>query len=342
MESQLTQLNRPSNPVSQLPCAQPQGSASHERVALGLGYPHPFNSQHPLGDHNISIRDISGRHSLSTNPNPLLGGTFGNQWNSTRWGSQDAEEGRSSPRLLGASGPGGSSSQTSLSDIPPAGQLSPRCCDSRSQPSPPYFHVPFNPWVPSLHQEASTSVEFSPQGDQPSKCTALRPFFTSEDNQNKSEISQHNPPAEDKKSGNLLDFRQPWDVEKVVANASDGHIPAGSSVARKSLEERKTKRWRRKVTDVGLIQPAVGQNQTESIIGCTVRKLQRRREQNIVHQRAFRQRRELMLKQKDLAISNLKERLVRSQVAVEEQSEMIRILEARLGLVKTFRLSTAT
>jgi len=317
MESQLTQLNRPSNPVSQLPCAQPQGSASHERVALGLGYPHPFNSQHPLGDHNISIRDISGRHSLSTNPNPLLGGTFGNQWNSTRWGSQDAEEGRSSPRLLGASGPGGSSSQTSLSDIPPAGQLSPRCCDSRSQPSPPYFHVPFNPWVPSLHQEASSSVEFSPQGDQSSKCTALRPFFTSEDNQNKSEISQHNPPAEDKKSGNLLDFRQPWDVEKVVANASDGHIPAGSSVARKSLEERKTKRWRRKVTD-------------------------RRREQNIVHQRAFRQRRELMLKQKDLAISNLKERLVRSQVAVEEQSEMIRILEARLGLVKTFRLSTAT
>ncbi|KNZ57368.1 hypothetical protein VP01_2176g2 [Puccinia sorghi] len=110
MENQLTQLtNRSSNPVSQLPCAQTQGSVTHERISLGLGYPHPFNSQRSLEDRIVSmipinacfgsfffapvvVRDISGRHSSSTNPNPLLGGTIGNQWNSARQASQDAEE----------------------------------------------------------------------------------------------------------------------------------------------------------------------------------------------------------------------------------------------------------
>lgn len=292
MENQLTQLtNRSSNPVSQLPCAQTQGSVTHERISLGLGYPHPFNSQPSLEDRIVSIRDISGRHSSSTNPNPLLGGTIGNQWNSARQASQDAEEG-----------------QTHLSGIPPAGQIAPRC-DSKSQSCPPDFLAQFNPWVPGLNQEASSSVELSPQGE-------LRPFFRS-DNQNKSEISQQNSPAEDKKSGNLLDCIQPWDIETTIANASNDHITAGSSIVRQSLEERRTKRWRRKVTE-------------------------RRREQNRVHQRAFRQRRKLMLKQKDMAISNLKERLVQCQVAVGQQSEIIRILQARLSLVKTFRLSTAT
>lgn len=64
---------------------------------------------------------------------------------------------------------------------------------------------------------------------------------------------------------------------------------------------------------------------------------EKRREQNRAHQKAFRLRRDLFLKQKDLEISSLEERLDQSILANKEKHELIAKLKAQLRSVGNVR-----
>ncbi|KAA1099477.1 hypothetical protein PGT21_008585 [Puccinia graminis f. sp. tritici] len=268
LADQLFHLNRPANPFPE-PVPQQPGNLS-----LGFIYPHPFNP----------FPKDSGTDCSKLNPIERSGGGFGHHWDLNRSHAQQIESSHFSPATWGDSGRG----ETSTSfDGPPTSESAP---ENRSKPSP----------VP-------THFDSQLNGAQLSAFTLMRsnePLLPKTDGQNSSDSTEKDASPEDDKNSYLNDHIMPWNI--ISASSSHGDTTAAPSVIQRS-EERRPKRWKRKMTD-------------------------RRREQNRAHQRAFRERHRLSLKQKDVLISQLEERLIRSQEAMVERSEQIRSLSARLDV----------
>ncbi|KAA1123278.1 hypothetical protein PGTUg99_018882 [Puccinia graminis f. sp. tritici] len=298
LADQLFHLNRPANPFPE-PVPQQPGNLS-----LGFIYPHPFSQQHSTEDESNPFPKDSGTDCSKLNPIERSGGGFGHHWDLNRSHAQQIESSHFSPATWGDSGRG----ETSTSfDGPPTSESAP---ENRSKPSPvpTHFDSQLNGWVSNaIEPPRARLTEHSPPRAQLSAFTLMRsnePLLPKTDGQNSSDSTEKDASPEDDKNSYLNDHIMPWNI--ISASSSHGDTTAAPSVIQRS-EERRPKRWKRKMTD-------------------------RRREQNRAHQRAFRERHRLSLKQKDVLISQLEERLIRSQEAMVERSEQIRSLSARLDV----------
>ncbi|PLW26623.1 hypothetical protein PCANC_25020 [Puccinia coronata f. sp. avenae] len=308
MANHFTHLNRPINPVCQLAFPKQQSGSLSQRVSFDFDYAHPFSSQqYPLEDRSIRH---PGANFSTLNLNLLSSRAFGDHLDLCHPGSQNVEGPRSSTKPSGPSEPAGSS-QTDLSDVAAISQTAPEY-DSKSCSCPPYFNANFNECILNFNHSGSCSADGSPpQSDgRPPTFTSLKsrdPHAADLGHQNQSETSQKNLRPEDRKNACPFDALPTGGTEEIAASCSHANLPGVSSSGQRS-DKRKVKLWKRKITE-------------------------RRREQNKIHQRAFRKRREVMLKQKDVAMGHLKECLIRCQEAVGRQSETIEYLQERLGLV---------
>jgi len=107
-----------------------------------------------------------------------------------------------------------------------------------------------------------------------------------------------------KKKSCFEERAHPLDVGNEAPRPVQGNAPGPSSQVHRD-EKPSSKRLKRKITE-------------------------RRREQNRAHQKAFRERRELSSRQKDVELRELEERLNQYEVTGREQRKTIRDLQARL------------
>ncbi|OAV95755.1 hypothetical protein PTTG_26576 [Puccinia triticina 1-1 BBBD Race 1] len=300
--NQLFHLNRPPSPLSQPASQQHAGSFS-----LGFIYPHPFSQQHSaVRDESTLRRKVPGTDNLKPNGHQLSGGAFGHHWDFARSDVQYAEYSQSSPAILVNSGPVES---LPLPDVP---------CTSHSVPtssSRPYQSpdIRLNAWIPNSNSnQQSAPLSHSPSSGQSSAFAVNRSNcqpLLGPDKRKVSDFPPNNSPSEDDDRSYLDDHALAWGAGEASTGSSRGIQTDAASEAevQRPAEQPKTKRWKRKLTE-------------------------RRREQNRIHQRAFRERNKLSLKQKDALISKLKDRLERHQEAIGQQSERIRSLKARISL----------
>ncbi|POW21337.1 hypothetical protein PSHT_02527 [Puccinia striiformis] len=205
---QLSHLNRPSDPPSQLTSQQ------KDNLSLGFSFPHPFDLR--SSEHQSAPR----RQSSGTGDSgfeavhELPGGAFGDHWDFTRAGiHHHAPNGHSASKALGYS----ASADHLVGPLTPtlsASQSAPTCGSQPFYPAPACFDAyHLNAWVPHASQEGSClsilDYPILPRG-QLSTCLAARsadrplPNPGPDLSKTHSDAStQKNPPPEDKKHSYL-------------------------------------------------------------------------------------------------------------------------------------------
>ncbi|KAA1123277.1 hypothetical protein PGTUg99_018701 [Puccinia graminis f. sp. tritici] len=299
--NQLSHLNRPGNPLALLGLQQ-QGNLS-----VGLGNPPLLGQhQHSVEDAFSSQREDPGNDHSKLNPNQLSG-AYGHHWDFGHSGHDDQHPENNYPSATALDYPG-ESSREFMSDVP--ANRPDQSFDFSSHPDSAYLQSQLNAVLPDANQGGSSLPGNSPHRAQFS--TSL-PSSKRKSNQARNHQKQSNfPPngvgSQAQKNTGLDGHVQSRDTGPTSAPSFPGNVASTSSHVEIPEESPTTKRWKRKITDS-------------------------RREQNRAHQKAFRERRELSARQKDLKISTLEARVTQHEVSGREQREKILKLQSQLASV---------
>ncbi|KNF02521.1 hypothetical protein PSTG_04427 [Puccinia striiformis f. sp. tritici PST-78] len=298
--NQLSHLNRPSNPLSQLGLQQQQGNLS-----LGFTQPPPFGQQqNPVEDGSTLYRKDPGTDNSQLNPHQLSG-VYGHHWGFGPSAPPQAENSYHSTNQLEYPE---QSRRGATSDVP-ANQPD-SALDYGSHPDPGHFEAQLDAGLPNANQGGSSLPGHAPQGGQFSSLPSSRDKTRQlgPDQQRQVELSQ--PQLSQGANSDTLysdHHAHRREIEDRATNSSHGDVN-GTCSLKQHPEQLNSAPGKRKITD-------------------------RRREQNRAHQRAFRERRDLSVRQKDREISVLEQRLNQYEATGREQRETIRNLQDRLNSV---------
>ncbi|POW13990.1 hypothetical protein PSTT_03351 [Puccinia striiformis] len=175
---------------------------------------------------------------------------------------------------------------------------------------PGHFEAQLDAGLPNANQGGSSLPGHAPQGGQFSSLPSSRDKTRQlgPDQQRQLELSQPQLSQGANSDALYLDHHaHRREIEDRVTNSSHGDVNFACSL-KQHPEQLNSALGKRKITD-------------------------RRREQNRAHQRAFRERRDLSVRQKDREISVLEQRLNQYEATGREQRETIRNLQDRLNSV---------
>ncbi|PLW30874.1 hypothetical protein PCANC_20102 [Puccinia coronata f. sp. avenae] len=297
---QLSHLNRPGNPLAQLGLQQQQQQGN---LSLGFSHPHPFDQRPSFaaGGSNPA-RVESGTEYSACNLNQLAG-AYGHHWDLGHPGPQHAQNSSSPTKALEYPG---ESSRVPMSDEP--ANPPDATFDFTSLSHPADYENQVNAALPNTNRGDTTVLQHSPPGDQSYPFPGSREKY--DQAPRKSNLSHHSLPEQSADQHQGINYFQghvqPWDIDNSAKPSMHGNAPSTSSQVHQP-EHQNLKR--RKITE-------------------------RRREQNRAHQKSFRERREIISRQKDMELHLLQERVNQYEGTGRAQRKTINDLQARLDAVQ--------